>query len=136
MATPAFDNIEKSAALQSFLHRQIFKAPTLPKNVNLKGTTAILTGSNTLGCARQLLDLGASKLIVASLDQLHIAVLNAGVSKQFLDLTPSTSHEDTIQPGFYCHIPISKVPQEFKQQCSKLSPNSSMPVHPRVGACC
>ncbi|KAJ8130820.1 hypothetical protein O1611_g2802 [Lasiodiplodia mahajangana] len=147
MATPTFNNIEKRATLRSFLHRQVFKTPSLPQNVNLAGKTAIVTGSNTgigLECARQLLDLGASKLIIAvrdeskgdkakqdllsshpslpdlsvevwsldlqsyesivsfvdrakGLDQLDIVVLNAGVSKQFFNLTPSTGHEETIQ---------------------------------------
>lgn len=74
MATPTFDNdnIEKRATFRSFLHRQLFKTPTLPQNVDLKGKTVIVTGSNTgigLECARQLLDLGASKLIIAVRNQ-------------------------------------------------------------------
>lgn len=118
--------------------------PTLPENVDLKGKTAIVTGSNTglgLECARQLLDLGLSKLVIAvrdeakgqfakthllggrpggsvgawkldlqsydsitafaertkTLERLDIVVLNAGVSKQFFDVTPSTGHEESIQ---------------------------------------
>lgn len=149
MAVPTFSNtdIEKRAGILSFLHRQLFETPTLLQNVDLKGKTAIVTGSNTgigLECARQLLDLGVSKLIVAvrneangqtarmnllsgptslsdstvevwqldlqsyesittfvertkGLERLDIVVLNAGISKQFFDLTPSTGHEETIQ---------------------------------------
>ncbi|KAF3019349.1 hypothetical protein E8E14_010648 [Neopestalotiopsis sp. 37M] len=62
------DNIEERAGIRSFLHRQLYEKPTLPKNVNLEGQTAIITGSNSgigLECARQLLDYGLSKLIVA-----------------------------------------------------------------------
>lgn len=46
--------------------------PTLPKNVDLKGKTAIVTGANIgigLRAARQLLDLGLSKLIIAVRDE-------------------------------------------------------------------
>ncbi|KAI1358518.1 retinol dehydrogenase 12 [Xylaria arbuscula] len=147
MDAHTFDNIEERASLKSFLHRQLFKTPLLPQDVKLEGKTAIVTGSNTgigLECARQLLDLGLSKLIIAvrdsskgekareellsgrassshlslevweldlqsyesvvtfvdrasGLDRIDIVVLNAGVSKQFFDLTPSTGHEETIQ---------------------------------------
>ncbi|KAJ3557895.1 hypothetical protein NPX13_g9834 [Xylaria arbuscula] len=147
MDAHSFDNIEERASLKSFLHRQLFKTPLLPQDVNLEGKTAIVTGSNTgigLECARQLLDLGLSKLIIAvrdsskgdkareellsgrafsshlslevwdldlqcyesvvafvdrarGLDRIDIVVLNAGVSKQFFDLTSSTGHEETIQ---------------------------------------
>ncbi|EFR01710.1 retinol dehydrogenase 12 [Nannizzia gypsea CBS 118893] len=54
----------------AFYQRQLFTTPpvTSRNEVDLAGKTAIITGSNTgLGfeCARQLLDLGLSKLIVA-----------------------------------------------------------------------
>ncbi|KAI1260639.1 retinol dehydrogenase 12 [Xylariaceae sp. FL1019] len=146
MAAPTFTNVEKRATLSSFLHRQIFNTPTLPRNVDLTDKTVIVTGSNTgigLECARQLLNLGLTKLIIAvrdqskgerakpvlssgrsphnvtievwdldlqsydsitsfvdrakNLERLDIVVLNAGISKQFFDLTPSTGHEETIQ---------------------------------------
>ena len=61
---------EKEASKLSFLQRQFFdKVPAVSRrDVNLAGKTAIVTGSNAglgLECARQLLDLGLSKLILA-----------------------------------------------------------------------
>jgi short chain dehydrogenase len=52
--------------------RQFFIAPALPHDVNFTGKTAIVTGSNNgigLECARQLLDLGLGKLIIAVRDE-------------------------------------------------------------------
>ncbi|RYP68437.1 hypothetical protein DL771_006701 [Monosporascus sp. 5C6A] len=72
MAAPTFSNVEERAGLLSFLNRQFFEKPTLPQNVHLDGKTAIVTGSNSgigLECARQLLDLGTSKLIIAVRDE-------------------------------------------------------------------
>ncbi|RFU78069.1 hypothetical protein TARUN_4130 [Trichoderma arundinaceum] len=69
--TPQFDITPKKRASQlAFLHRQLFNAPPVwtPKDADLSGKTAIITGSNTgLGfeCGRQLLDLGLNKLILA-----------------------------------------------------------------------
>ncbi|KAI1465638.1 retinol dehydrogenase 12 [Daldinia caldariorum] len=147
MTTPTFTNIEKRAGVLDFLRRQLFEEPTLPHDVDLTGKTVVVTGSNTgigFECARQLLDLGTSKLIMAvrneskgqaarsallsshsslpensievwqldlhsydsitafvertkDLERLDIVILNAGISKQFFDLTPSTGHEETIQ---------------------------------------
>ncbi|KAI1801964.1 putative short-chain dehydrogenase/reductase family protein [Daldinia bambusicola] len=61
---------EKEASKLQFLRRQFSGAP--PKvyrdDVDLRGKTAIVTGSNSgvgLECSRQLLDLGLSKLIIA-----------------------------------------------------------------------
>ncbi|RYP63553.1 hypothetical protein DL771_009215 [Monosporascus sp. 5C6A] len=68
---PAFDiDPEKRATQGAFMKRQLFHKPSLVtrKEVNLAGHTAVITGSNTgLGfeCAKQLLDLGLSKLIIA-----------------------------------------------------------------------
>ncbi|TGJ82158.1 hypothetical protein E0Z10_g6608 [Xylaria hypoxylon] len=64
---------EKEATVSQYFHRQFFgKTPELTKNdVNLSGNTAIVTGSNTgigLEVARQLLDLGLSKLVLAVRD--------------------------------------------------------------------
>lgn len=60
----------KEASQLNFLYRQLFV--TVPQisasSVNLQGKTAIVTGSNSglgLQCARQLLTLGISKLILA-----------------------------------------------------------------------
>ncbi|KAF2963025.1 hypothetical protein GQX73_g10546 [Xylaria multiplex] len=64
---------EKEATIFQYFHRQFFgKTPTLTKkDVNLNGKTAIVTGSNTgigLEVARQLLDLGLSKIVLAVRD--------------------------------------------------------------------
>ncbi|CAJ2512841.1 Uu.00g009600.m01.CDS01 [Anthostomella pinea] len=64
------DSPEKEASYSSFLYRQLFVHPSAVahKDVSLHGKIAIITGSNGgLGfeCARQLLDLGLSKLIIA-----------------------------------------------------------------------
>ncbi|KAL6895132.1 NAD(P)-binding protein [Trichoderma evansii] len=68
---PQFDiTPEKRASQLAFFQRQLFRVPPkwTKKDVDLRGKTAIITGSNTgLGfeCAGQLLDLGLSKLILA-----------------------------------------------------------------------
>ncbi|KAI0532996.1 hypothetical protein GGR58DRAFT_139364 [Xylaria digitata] len=64
---------EKEATISQYFYRQFFgKTPTLTKkDVNLSGKTAIVTGSNTgigLEVARQLLDLGLSKIVLAVRD--------------------------------------------------------------------
>ncbi|KAI1307077.1 hypothetical protein F5Y03DRAFT_125766 [Xylaria venustula] len=66
---------EKEATVSQFLYRQFFgTTPVLTKNdVRLTGKTAIVTGSNTgigLEVARQLLDLGLSKIVLAVRDVL------------------------------------------------------------------
>lgn len=68
---PQFDITPEARASQlAFIQRQLFRVPPTwtKKDVDLRGKTAIITGSNTgLGfeCAGQLLDLGLSKLIIA-----------------------------------------------------------------------
>ncbi|KAI2469546.1 putative short-chain dehydrogenase/reductase family protein [Annulohypoxylon bovei var. microspora] len=75
MDTTAFDiSPEKEASVSQFLYRQFFVTPkaVLPGEVDLSSKTATVTGSNTgigLECARQLLDLGLSKLIIAVRDE-------------------------------------------------------------------
>lgn len=61
---------EDEASTRQYLYRQFFITPTLvpPQEVDLTGKTAIVTGSNVglgLECARQLLNLKLSKLILA-----------------------------------------------------------------------
>ncbi|KAK7756578.1 hypothetical protein SLS62_001415 [Diatrype stigma] len=60
---------DKEASFSSFYYRQFFVTPSAlsPDDVDLRGRTAIVTGSNSglgLECSRQLLDLGLSKLII------------------------------------------------------------------------
>jgi NAD(P)-dependent dehydrogenase (short-subunit alcohol dehydrogenase family) len=68
---PEFDvTPEKRATQRAFLHRQLFVTPPLPtrQDANLEGKTVIVTGANTgigLEVAKQILDLGASLLILA-----------------------------------------------------------------------
>lgn len=59
---------EKEAQVLGFFKRQLFFNPAEVKGTSLEGKTAIVTGSNVgvgLESARQLLDLGVSKLILA-----------------------------------------------------------------------
>lgn len=72
--TPFDITPEKQASKLQCLRRQLFVTPPLitQANVNLTGKTAIITGSNGgigLECARQLLDLGLSKLILTGRDE-------------------------------------------------------------------
>ncbi|KAI0914432.1 NAD(P)-binding protein [Ustulina deusta] len=66
---PPFDTSpEARATVRATLWRQLFVVPPRVDNVDLTGKTAIVTGSNGgigLECARQLLDLGLSRLILA-----------------------------------------------------------------------
>jgi len=71
MTPPLFDiTPEQRASHRQLLKRQLFTNPPVYtiKQVNLSGKTAIVDGSNTgigLEVARQLLDVGVSKLILA-----------------------------------------------------------------------
>ncbi|KAI1502627.1 NAD(P)-binding protein [Biscogniauxia marginata] len=74
-STVTFDvTPEKEASQANFFYRQLFICPTAisPREVDLAGKTAIITGANIgLGfeSGRQLLDLGLSKLILAVRDE-------------------------------------------------------------------
>ncbi|KAH9887508.1 retinol dehydrogenase 12 [Xylariomycetidae sp. FL2044] len=67
--TPNFrSSPETRATIRSFLYRQLFVVPPVPTGVSLDGKTAMVTGANTgigLECARQLLELQVSRLILA-----------------------------------------------------------------------
>ncbi|KAI0379648.1 hypothetical protein F5Y04DRAFT_290239 [Hypomontagnella monticulosa] len=73
--TDEFDTSpEKEARITQYLYRQLFvHTPAVSRQeVNLRGKTAIITGSNSgigLESARQLLDLGLSRLILAVRDE-------------------------------------------------------------------
>ncbi|KAA8652360.1 uncharacterized protein ATNIH1004_001264 [Aspergillus tanneri] len=74
MSRPFDISPEKEASTSQYLYRQLFVTPAVlsKKEFNLTGKTAIVTGSNIgldLECARQLLDLGLSKLILAVRDE-------------------------------------------------------------------
>lgn len=59
---------EKAASVPRFFYHQLTCKPEVVKEPRLEGKTAIVTGSNTgvgLETARQLLDLGVAKLILA-----------------------------------------------------------------------
>ena len=63
---------EKQASVPRFLYRQITYKPFVVKNTSLSGKTAIVTGSNTgvgFETARQLVDLGLSRLILVVRDE-------------------------------------------------------------------
>ncbi|KAH6691313.1 putative short-chain dehydrogenase [Plectosphaerella plurivora] len=71
--SPQFDTTpEKEGSIGGFLYRQLTTTPQEVRGVSLAGKTAIVTGSNT-GCglevARQFLDLGVSRLILAVRDE-------------------------------------------------------------------
>lgn len=74
---------KKNASIRQFFYRQLFLTPPPPQNVNLEGKTAIVSGSNTgigLETARQLLDLGLSKLIIAVRDESKGQTASANLS--------------------------------------------------------
>jgi len=68
MATPSNSSQLPSASFFHYLYRQLTYKPVPVKDVDLKGKTAIITGSNSgvgFQTARQLLELGLSRLILA-----------------------------------------------------------------------
>lgn len=71
----AFDiTPEREWSIPQFIYRQLFVTPALilPTQVDLRGQTAIVTGSNGgvgLECCRQLKALGLAKLIIAVRDE-------------------------------------------------------------------
>ncbi|KAI0861223.1 hypothetical protein F4860DRAFT_476331 [Xylaria cubensis] len=84
--TPTFSiTPEKEASFSQFLYRQLFVHPKAlsQRDVDLKGKTAIVTGSSGgigLECARQLLDLGVNKLILAVRNESKAKALVDGLS--------------------------------------------------------
>lgn len=77
---------DKEASFSNFFYRQFFVTPSVlsPDDANLRGRTAIVTGSNSglgLECSRQLLDLGLSKLIVAVRNEAKGQTAKANMSK-------------------------------------------------------
>ena len=74
MSRPFDISPEKEASTSQYLYRQLFVTPPVlsKREFNLTGKTAIVTGSNIgigLECARQLLDLGLNKLVLAVRDE-------------------------------------------------------------------
>ena len=71
---PAFSiSPEKEGSKLQYLKRQLLTTPPIiSKDIDLRGKTAIVTGANRgigLACARQLLELGLSKLIITGRDE-------------------------------------------------------------------
>ncbi|KAI1415451.1 hypothetical protein F5Y13DRAFT_207186 [Hypoxylon sp. FL1857] len=91
-----------------------------PKDTNLEGRVAIITGSTSglgLESARQLLSFGLSGLIMAvrstekgeqsfsrradaELSRLDIVILNAGVQTAYFSIIPGTGHEKLVQVNY------------------------------------
>ncbi|OTA85287.1 hypothetical protein M434DRAFT_377149 [Hypoxylon sp. CO27-5] len=125
---------EKRATQRAFMKRQLFSSiPVVTrKEVDFEGKTAIITGSNIgLGFerARQFLDLGLSRLILAvrneskgqnakkellmgrspnaqaierakGLQRLDILINNAAVSKLAYEASKHTGHEETVRVNY------------------------------------
>lgn len=75
---------EKQASLPHFFYQQLTCRPKSVTGANLSGKTAVVTGSNTgvgLETARQLLDLGISRLILAVRNQSKGAAAVANLAK-------------------------------------------------------
>ena len=75
---------EKQASLPHFAYQQLTCRPKSVTGVNLNGKTAIVTGSNTgvgLETARQLLDLGIRKLVLAVRNETKGAAAVANLTK-------------------------------------------------------
>ncbi|CCC07601.1 unnamed protein product [Sordaria macrospora k-hell] len=75
---------EKQASLPHFAYQQLTCRPKSVTGVNLNGKTAIVTGSNTgvgLETARQLLDLGIRKLVLAIRNETKGAAAVANLTK-------------------------------------------------------
>ena len=81
------------------LKRQVFhRVPPIPSNINLRGQTAIVTGSSSgIGkvCARQLLQLQLDRLILAvrsqskgdaAMAELKVQIPNARIEVWLLDM--------------------------------------------------
>jgi NAD(P)-dependent dehydrogenase (short-subunit alcohol dehydrogenase family) len=93
MATEFDISPEKEASFTQFLYRQFFTPPSIvsPEKVNIRGKTAIVTGSNGgigLECCRQLGDLGLTKLIIAVRDESkgREAAANLSFKKESLNI--------------------------------------------------
>ncbi|XXG94286.1 hypothetical protein Hte_000540 [Hypoxylon texense] len=81
---------EKRATVRAVLRRQFLVHPPPIQDIDLQGKTAIVTGSNAgigFECARQLLDLGLSKLILAVRNDLkgHEASAKLSSGRQLQD---------------------------------------------------
>ncbi|KAK8043495.1 NAD(P)-binding protein [Apiospora rasikravindrae] len=96
---PDFDTTPEQRATQgAFFKRQLRVTPPAvkPGEVDISGKTAIITGANTglgFACARQLLDLGIARLILAVRNESSGQDARAellGASKRQAGLTPST----------------------------------------------
>ncbi|EGO56160.1 hypothetical protein NEUTE1DRAFT_101452 [Neurospora tetrasperma FGSC 2508] len=92
---------EQQASLPHFFYQQLTCKPKPVTGANLKGKTAIVTGSNTgigLETSRQLLDLGVSKLILAVRNETKGEAAAANLTKGLRDANKQvTSRTSTIE---------------------------------------
>ncbi|KAK8043797.1 NAD(P)-binding protein [Apiospora phragmitis] len=83
----------KPLTFPRYFYHQITAKPQAVTNVNLRGQTALVTGSNCgvgLETSRQLLDLGLSKLILAVRDKAKGQRAAADLAKGRADFDPAT----------------------------------------------
>ncbi|KAI1061744.1 hypothetical protein LB507_010603 [Fusarium sp. FIESC RH6] len=108
-------NASWEASPLAFLSRQFIEGvPKIPKNVSLAGQTALITGSNVgLGfeCARQLVDLNLSHLIIAVRNQAR----GDAAAKKLRDEFPNAKIEvSLVDMASYKSI------QDFVKRCETL----------------
>ncbi|KAI0386964.1 hypothetical protein F5Y04DRAFT_288770 [Hypomontagnella monticulosa] len=94
MAHASFDvTPAQQASFPRFMYRQLTFKPEVVSDVDLRGKTALVTGSNCgvgLETSRRLLDLGVSKLILAVRNEEKGKAAAAELSADRPDLTPGT----------------------------------------------
>ena len=118
LEAPIFDiTPEKEASFSQFLYCQLFVHPKSisRKDINLSDRTAIVIGSSGgigLECARLLLDLGVSKLI--------LAVRNESKAKALVDgLTTGRDNKPTLEVWKLDYLSYDSV-IEFVEHANKL----------------
>lgn len=94
MASSSFDvTAEEQASFPRFMYQQLTAKPKIVSDVDLRGKTALVTGSNCgvgLETSRQLLDLGVSKLILAVRNEEKGKAASADLLVGRKDIPPDT----------------------------------------------